>query len=108
MYNPDSTLKMHLYYIKGRLKKTEDFTNTPPLYAAYAKYDFNDFVNKWIKSTGLPPTHGKIVVSFTITADGQLIDPKLLFGIDKTLDDAVVDAIKAVRNGCRQCRERSL
>jgi len=95
-YKPDSTVLLHEYYVNGQVKKTEDFSDKHKglLYRAYCKYDFYDFIGKWLKAAGFPPTHGDIVVSFTISADGRLTEPKLLIGIDKSLDEAILDAIK--------------
>jgi len=93
-FKQDSAVQIHEYYANGRLKKTEDFTDKKLLYRAYCKYDFYAFIGKWLKAAGFPPTHGDIVVSFTIAANGQPTEPKLLLGIDKKLDEAILAAIR--------------
>ena len=95
-YNPDSSAQVHSYYQDARITKQEIFRdkNKKPLYRAYCMYDFDGFIEKWLKAAGFPPTYGAVVVSFTIAADGRLTESKLLFGLDKNLDEAILAAIK--------------
>ena len=94
VFQTDSSVMEHRLYVHGWPSIVEQFDEKDQMYNAYPGFNFEYHIYKLLKKLGLPAAHGNVVVSFTITKDGELIKPALNMGVNPILDEAIIEAIK--------------
>jgi len=75
--------------------ETKEFGNNDQMYGAAPPFNFEHYIYKYLKKLGLPPAHGCVIIAFTITSDGHLIDPQVNMGVNPVLDQAIIEALKS-------------
>jgi TonB family protein len=93
-YRADSSISGHSLFVRGTLRKEEHFGDNTPFYGAYSKFDFYGYLGDCLKKDGITPIHGEVMISVTVNTDGQLTKPKLILGINKNFDEALMHAIE--------------
>ena len=92
-YWGDSTLMDHRYYAHGLDMFYEQYRITDQVLNARPGFNFSGYVTRYLKKIGLPPSHGVVIVTFTITKDGKLVKPELKAGVNVILDEAIIEAM---------------
>jgi hypothetical protein len=97
-FKTDSSITEHQVYVHGWGSFDEQFDEKHQMYSAYPPYNFEYSIKKYLIKTGLPPSHGDVLVAFTVTIDGKLINPEIKMGVNPELDDAILKALNNCPN----------
>ena len=95
IYRADSSVMLYNKFWHGNSIETKEYKDQEIFYNAYPEYNFEYYVKHHLKKTTLPPSHGSVLYTFTVSAEGKLINPKLLIGVNQILDEAIMEVIKS-------------
>jgi len=108
VFRSDSTLETYYKFKHGYPISTTEYHENEIVYSAYADFDFNRHITRYLKKAGLPPMKGDVVVTFTVDENGKVSKAETAMGIDPILDKAIIEAVNqspkwvpAKRNGKR-------
>jgi antitoxin component YwqK of YwqJK toxin-antitoxin module len=92
LYYQDSTLNFYNKYVHGQSVKEKFYDLADKMHTAYPNYNFTLRVFNHLKKAGFPEIKGFVPLSFTITPEGRLVDPKVEVD-DPKLNYAIIEAI---------------
>ena len=93
VFHPDSSIAYYLKFWHGGIIDSKEYSDKDQFYGSYPGFNFEYHVHRFLKKLGLPPSHGSVVVDFTVTIDGKLTKPKLALGVNPILDEAIMEAV---------------
>jgi TonB family protein len=94
IFKSDSSIQSCTNFWHGNVVKTKDYAENEKMYNAYPGFNFEYHIYRYLKKLGLPTAHGFVMISFYISADGRLSNPKVLMGVNPALDEAITEAVK--------------
>ena len=93
IFRPDSSIQEYTKYWHNRIIDSKEYGVQDLFYNAEPGYNFSLNIFNYLKKQGLSASHGSVVVTFTIKADGKLSNPKLNMGVNPNLDKAIIEAV---------------
>jgi antitoxin component YwqK of YwqJK toxin-antitoxin module len=92
LYNLDSTIHSKMVFYHERMIDQIIYDKVK-YFNAYPDFELNPYMVKDLKKLGLKNLRGTLLIQFTVNEDGTIKDPKILLGVDETLDNEIISRI---------------
>jgi antitoxin component YwqK of YwqJK toxin-antitoxin module len=91
IFRADSSVFSYSRFWHGSQIEFKNY-NEDRMYNAYPDFNFEYYVFKYLRKSGIPPSRGHVIIGFIVTEDGKLSNLEVQMGVSPELDKAIIEA----------------